>query len=85
MPDNRLWLPELKLGIGIWQGKYKGIERQWLRWYEEADNWVPTPDERVVQANEQAAQANERAAQAEAELARLKALLQFQGIDDASR
>ncbi|MDM8531102.1 Uma2 family endonuclease [Anaerolineales bacterium HSG25] len=47
---NRLWLPELKVGIGLWKGKYKGIYRQWLRWYDTDDNWLATPIELERQA-----------------------------------
>ncbi|NES94109.1 MAG: Uma2 family endonuclease [Desertifilum sp. SIO1I2] len=54
----RLWIPALELGLGLWQGEYEGIERQWLRWYDAEDRWVLTDTE----------QALERAAQAEAAL-----------------
>lgn len=33
LPDSRLWINSLRLGISVWQGVYQGIERQWLRWY----------------------------------------------------
>jgi hypothetical protein len=33
--------------LGIWQGAYQGIEGQWLRYYDRADQWIPTPEERA--------------------------------------
>ena len=67
LPEGRFWLPELSVGLGLWQGKYKQVERLWLRWYDETGTWLPTP--------------TERADTAEAELARLKSLLEAKGID----
>lgn len=43
--NNRVWLPELGLGIGLWLGNYQHIERLWLRWYDAGGNWVLTPQE----------------------------------------
>ncbi len=40
--DSRIWLPELQLGIGLWQGTYQGVTRLWLRWYDATENWIPT-------------------------------------------
>jgi len=43
---KRLWLPEIKLGLGLWNGKYKGLKRRWLRWYDSDNKWIPNFDER---------------------------------------
>ena len=43
--DSRIWLPELELGIGLWQGTYQAITRLWLRWYDATGNWIATPVE----------------------------------------
>jgi Domain of unknown function (DUF4351) len=43
--DSRIWLPELELGIGLWQGTSQRITRLWLRWYDATGNWIPTPVE----------------------------------------
>jgi Uma2 family endonuclease len=45
--DNRVWLPELGLGIGLWQGNYQDFERLWLRWYDAAGNWISTAREKA--------------------------------------
>ncbi|MEO0455851.1 MAG: Uma2 family endonuclease, partial [Cyanobacteria bacterium P01_A01_bin.114] len=51
LADNRLWIPELKIGLGAWQGTYQGIERLWLRWFEAGDRWIPTPEEQTTAAD----------------------------------
>lgn len=33
LTDSRVWIPTLELGLGLWQGEYRGKNRQWLRWY----------------------------------------------------
>ncbi|WP_088889113.1 Uma2 family endonuclease [Leptolyngbya ohadii] len=43
----RVWIPELELGIGLWNGTFEGVERQWLRWYDDQGNWIPTDTERA--------------------------------------
>ena len=49
LPQLRVWMPELELGLGLWRDSYQGIERQWLRWFDAAGNWIPTPAEREAQ------------------------------------
>lgn len=34
LQEPHVWIPELDLGLGLWQGKFQGIERLWLRWYD---------------------------------------------------
>lgn len=76
LDGGRLWMPELKIGLGLWQGIYKQVDRSWLRWYDEAGTWLPTPEERAVDEKR-------RADFAESELARLKSLLEAKGINPA--
>jgi Uma2 family endonuclease len=49
----RLWIPELGLGLGLWQGEFEGVTRHWLRWYDDQENWIPTDTERAIQAEAQ--------------------------------
>lgn len=44
----------LELGLGLWQGVYRGIERPWLRWYDAERNWIPTDAEAAKARAEQA-------------------------------
>jgi Uma2 family endonuclease len=70
--QSRLWIPEIELGLGLWQGEYKGITRLWLRWYDASGNWVLTDTEEERQLKEQAEtraeQSETRAEQAELQL-----------------
>ena len=58
--DDSVWLPQIQLGIGLWYGNYQGLERQWLRWYDEQHQWIPTPVEREQQRAEQERQRAEQ-------------------------
>jgi Uma2 family endonuclease len=51
--NNRLWIPELKIGIGVWHGNYEGMTRKWLHWYDANGEWLPTPLERAELRAEQ--------------------------------
>lgn len=89
LSENRFWIPELKVGIGLWQGVYRqGTFRLWLRWYGEDGEWLLTDAERARRSAETEAQKAEaekqRANAAEAQLAALKAQLKRQGIDPDS-
>ncbi|WP_416671241.1 Uma2 family endonuclease [Egbenema bharatensis] len=81
----RFWIAELNLGVGLWQGEFEGIDRLWLRWYDDLGNWVPTDTEleqqRAEQERQRAEQERLRAEQAEAELANLRERLRSAGID----
>jgi Uma2 family endonuclease len=73
-----VWLEEAELGLGLWEGEYQGLTRQWLRWYDQENNWLPMPEERERQRAEQEKQ---RADLAEAELAKLRQLLAEKGVN----
>ncbi|NET00439.1 MAG: Uma2 family endonuclease [Sphaerospermopsis sp. SIO1G1] len=45
LSDNRFWMPDIELGLGVWIGKYKGVEMSWLRWYDAEGNWLLTGEE----------------------------------------
>ncbi len=49
LEEQGLWLEEVQLGLGLWQGTYQGIDRLWLRWYDRGGNWIPTPAEQERQ------------------------------------
>jgi Uma2 family endonuclease len=60
--DKRFWLPEIKLGLGVWSGTYYEIKHQWLRWYDADGKWIPTPVEREQErAKAEAKRANKEA------------------------
>lgn len=84
LSEPRIWMPTLKIGLGLWQGEYQGISRQWLRWYDESGNWILTPAEQEQQRVEQEQQRADREQQhADREQQRADRLAQLRamGID----
>ena len=83
--EQRLWLPEADLGIGLWHGAYQGIERQWLRFYDDRGGWIPTAEERGEQRadaeRQRAEQEYQRAEQERQRAERLAAQLRALGIE----
>lgn len=65
LSTGRLWLEELELGLGLWQGRYQEIMGQWLRFYNRENNWILTPEERAERERQ-------RADRAESELQALR-------------
>jgi Uma2 family endonuclease len=49
LPEPRFWIPELELGLGVWQGSYQDVEQRWLRWYDSTGDWMLTPAEQERQ------------------------------------
>jgi Uma2 family endonuclease len=61
-PDNPLvWLADLNVSLGIWQGEFEGVPGHWLRWCDQAGDWFLTDTE---QAEQQKAQAQSQLLQA---------------------
>ncbi|ETX04338.1 Uma2 family endonuclease [Candidatus Entotheonella palauensis] len=93
--DQRLWLPDAGLGLGLWSGMYQGFERRWLRFYDDQGVWLPTQQEqtewrrqetererqRAEQERQRAEQAEQRAEQERQRAERLAAQLKALGID----
>src|SRR5919199_4372247 len=50
--EPKVWIPTLGMGLGLWQGEYRGHHRQWLRWYDAQGIWIPTEAERERQEKE---------------------------------
>ena len=74
LSDSRVWMTEIDLGLGLWQGEYLGVDRLWLRWYDVEGNWIPIPEERAEHEQQ-------RAELAEARLESLMQRLRESGID----
>jgi Uma2 family endonuclease len=88
LSDARLWIPDLELGIGLWQGSFQGIEDQWLRWYDAKGRWIPDPAEQVEREKrrtdrerQRAEQERQRAEQERQRAERLAARLRELGFD----
>ncbi|OKH28369.1 Uma2 family endonuclease [Chroogloeocystis siderophila] len=59
--DEPYWMPEINLGIGRERGTHQGWTREWLYWYDQAGNRLPTPEEVAMQASDRANLAEQRA------------------------
>ena len=81
----QLWIPELDLGLGVWQGTFDSINHRWLRWCDLTGNWLLTDTELAAQQAKAEAQRAEveaqRANAAEAKLRQVIKNLQQTGMD----
>ena len=55
-----IWLPDLKLGLGIWSGEFQRTPGQWLRWCDQDGQWILTETEQERQAKEDERRAKEQ-------------------------
>jgi Uma2 family endonuclease len=90
-PENRFWIADMGLFLGVWQGTKEERTGFWLRWWDAAENLLPWAVEQVEQERQRAEQEHQRAEQehqrAEQEHQRaekLAAYLRSQGIDPDS-
>jgi Uma2 family endonuclease len=89
------WLPDLGLGLTLWDGEYDDVHDRWLRFVDADGRLLPTrqecvvlagraasqADQRAEDANLRAEQATERAEQATERAERLAARLRELGLD----
>jgi len=60
---GRVWIPELKLFLGIWWGEHLLQSMNWLRWWDEAGNLLLWSAERAEMEHQRAEQEHQRAEQ----------------------
>jgi Uma2 family endonuclease len=46
------WMPEVGLGLRLWEGSYEGQQATWLRWCEQDGRFIPTGAEQRCRADE---------------------------------
>jgi len=51
-----LWLTDLEIRLGIWQGVFEEASSYWLRWCDQEGNWLLTDTEQAQAQLLQAAQ-----------------------------
>ncbi|MEH2076236.1 MAG: Uma2 family endonuclease [Nostoc sp.] len=73
-PGDKVWMPEIGLGIGRERGTYQRITREWLYWYDENGNRYSTPEEVTVKQQQELEQTQQQ-------LQELLAKLQEKGIN----
>lgn len=59
--EQRFWMEDIELGLGVWQGTYENAEGLWLRWFDATHQWLPTAGERAAQEAQRAQQETQRA------------------------
>ncbi len=82
-----VWLANLEIGLGIWDGVFEGIPGYWLRWCDREGNWLLTDTEQAeLQAEqERSAKEQEQSAKEQAQTQLLQAArnLSATGMDIA--
>ncbi len=69
LPDQKLWLEDIQLGLGVWEGIYADAHGSWLRCYDASGQWIPTLAEAATQAQQLAYQEHQQAEQAQQQAA----------------
>lgn len=82
-PDaaGRFPIPEMKLALGIWDGRFHGYKAHWLRGWNEAGDLIPAPEEQAEQQRRRAEQERQRADQERRRADALAAKLRDLGVD----
>ncbi len=77
--DQKLWIPELELFLGIWEGARPPIETHWLRWWDQNGELLLWGEEIALQEKNRADREQQRAEEekqrADRERQRAEALL----------
>lgn len=60
----RIWIDDLQIGLGVWEGEFDEALDSWLRWCTKEGKWLLTDTEEAQQAEKEAQQAEEEAQQA---------------------
>ena len=61
--NNRYWIAEINLFLGVWQGKKAEVTAYWLRWWDKSGNLLFWGSELVQQEKQRAEQERQRAEQ----------------------
>ena len=51
--QGKIFIPELGLSLGLWEGSFRNIERLWLRWFTRIGELIPVPEEEVIVAKQE--------------------------------
>jgi hypothetical protein len=82
---ERHWLPQVGLGLTLWQGIFEEIQGEWLRWCDESGSVIATGVERADQEHQRAEQEHQRAEAAERRVTELLQQMQTIGIQPVQR
>ena len=59
--NPRLWIPELEIGLAVWQGSFEGMPQSWLRWCDGHGMVFPTDTEAALQREAEAQRERDQA------------------------
>lgn len=59
--NPRLWIPELEVGLAVWQGTFEGLPQAWLRWCDTHGILLPTDTEAALQRESEAQRQRDQA------------------------
>ncbi|MBW4691219.1 MAG: Uma2 family endonuclease [Lyngbya sp. HA4199-MV5] len=79
--QNRFWIPEMQLFLGVWQGTRENRQGYWLRWWDEQGTLLLWGTEQVEQESQRTEQERQRAEQERQRAERLTAQLRAAGIE----
>ncbi|MGB7443853.1 MAG: Uma2 family endonuclease [Coleofasciculaceae cyanobacterium] len=82
--NQRWWIPELELFLGICQGERLGHNIYWLRWWDLEGNLLLWSSEQAQQERQRAEQERQRAEQERQKAEKLAAKLRELGVDPDS-
>jgi hypothetical protein len=66
--NQRYWIAEMNLYLGVWQGTRENRVGKWLRWWDEQGNLLPWGSELAQQERQRAEQERQRAERLAAQL-----------------
>ncbi|MCC5635153.1 Uma2 family endonuclease [Nostoc sp. CHAB 5844] len=78
---DKIWMPEIGLGIGRERGTYQGMTREWLYWYGENGRRHSTPEELATARQQQLEETQNQLDETQTQLQELLTKLQQKGID----
>ena len=74
--NNRYWLSEINLFLGVWQGKKAEVTAYWLRWWDNYGNLLLWGSEGMVQTKSQLQQTKSQLQQTKSQLQQTESQLQ---------
>ncbi|MFM2061064.1 MAG: hypothetical protein RLZZ507_734 [Cyanobacteriota bacterium] len=80
-PNQRYWIEDIKLYLGIWEGTRENLTTKWLRWWDEQGNLLLWSSELVAQKQQEIEQEKQRAENEKQRAEKLAAQLRSLGIE----
>lgn len=56
LSPTSIWLKDLDIGLGLWEGEFEGKQGHWLRWCNANGRWLSTDTEAALEKAERLAQ-----------------------------